>query len=125
MLPQPALHRGTPLFRRKLLKTKKCVPTRPLGHPTFSTGSPKVFHWVTQEFAWANQTGCGDSHAENHRSINGERLSFVKERAWNNDLEAQIIFYIYSPLISTKTRRPPINATAAALDLASCRQSSL
>jgi hypothetical protein len=30
-------------------------PIRPLGHPDFSTGSPRVFHWVTQDFPWVTQ----------------------------------------------------------------------
>src|SRR6185312_15029302 len=28
---------------------------RPLGHPDFSTGSRRVFHWITQVFDWVAQ----------------------------------------------------------------------
>src|SRR6185437_4828511 len=34
----------------------KLTQPRPLGHPDFSTGSPNVFHWVTQRFPWATQS---------------------------------------------------------------------
>src|SRR5258707_10138538 len=37
-----------PAFFNDLLQTKALHPFRPLGHPTFSTGSPRDFHWVTQ-----------------------------------------------------------------------------
>src|SRR5258708_33854379 len=44
-----------PAFLNDLLQTKHFIDFDPwvtqrfpLGHPEFSTGSPKVFHWVTQ-----------------------------------------------------------------------------
>src|SRR5258708_29358670 len=46
-----------PAFLNDLLQTKHFIDFDPwvtqrfpLGHPEFSTGSPKVFHWVTQAF---------------------------------------------------------------------------
>ncbi len=44
-----------PAFFRHLLQTQALKPFRPLGHPTFSTGSPRDFHWVTQGFDWVTQ----------------------------------------------------------------------
>src|SRR5690349_13781832 len=38
-----------------LLQTQLLPSFRPLGHPEFSTGSPRVFHWVTQASDWVTQ----------------------------------------------------------------------
>jgi hypothetical protein len=37
------------------LETKQLRSNRPLRHPAFSTGSPRLFHWVTQGFACVTQ----------------------------------------------------------------------
>src|SRR5258708_31272290 len=50
-----AIRYPLPAFLKDLLQTKHLIhfdpwvtQCFPLGHPEISTGSPKVFHWVTQ-----------------------------------------------------------------------------
>jgi flagellar biogenesis protein FliO len=50
-----AIFLGVPAFFRRFDENKTLLPFRPLGHPTFSTGPPRLFHWVTQGFDWATQ----------------------------------------------------------------------
>ena len=44
-----------PAFLLFLMKTQVLTPKRPSRCPNFSSGSPGVFHWVTQDFAWVTQ----------------------------------------------------------------------
>src|SRR6185437_7581767 len=50
-----AILHGVPGAFVFLLQTNSLTPNRPLGHAEISTGSPRVFHWVTQDFAWVTQ----------------------------------------------------------------------
>ena len=50
-----AILHGVPGAFVFLLQTNTLTPNRPLGHAEISTGSPRVFHWVTQGFAWVTQ----------------------------------------------------------------------
>jgi hypothetical protein len=59
---------STPRFGTLLLQTHTLVQNRPLGHAEFSTGSPGLFHWVTQSFLWITQ-GCSRQTALGTRQL--------------------------------------------------------
>ena len=46
---------GVPAFFQRFIENRRLPRFRPLGHPTFSTGPPRLFHWATQGFDWATQ----------------------------------------------------------------------
>jgi hypothetical protein len=46
---------GVPGIFALLLQANTLTRDRPLGHAEISTGSPRLFHWVTQGFAWVTQ----------------------------------------------------------------------
>src|SRR6185312_3960872 len=47
--------RGVPGYFDRFVESKRLLTNRPLRHAEISTGSPRLFHWVTQGFAWVTQ----------------------------------------------------------------------
>src|SRR6185437_12358824 len=46
---------GVPGYFDRFVESKRLLTNRPLRHAEISTGSPRLFHWVTQGFAWVTQ----------------------------------------------------------------------
>src|SRR5258708_9979960 len=56
---------------RGFIANKALHPFRPLGHPTISTGSPRVFHWVTQGFPLGHPRVELDSNSQKLNAAGG------------------------------------------------------
>src|SRR6266478_6187371 len=91
MVRDPDLRPPAGLFPT-FIANKRLNPFRPLGHPTFSTGSPRVFHWVTQGFPQGDPS---DTPPENRMPQTGiSRLRLIweycsKQKAnnqWNSEV---------------------------------------
>src|SRR5258708_31192675 len=69
-LPPCAVEGGAGLFAT-FVANKRPHPFRPLGHPTFSTGSPRLFHWVTQGFSLGHPRVSGSKSTKKANAADG------------------------------------------------------
>ena len=60
---------GVPPFFHAFVASKEFPLFRPLRHAEFSTGSPGLFHWVTQHFAWVMQASEKPREAKSARTV--------------------------------------------------------